>query len=381
MIPRLGGVSAPSEAPWTTYESCSRNAFREHDSSPVGNAFLLLRCSQRAPETARISWRPPKIPRKRSNKRMNSQNAPNELLRPPKHPKRLQEASQQGPQRSTVDFLFLLRCFFWPSCAFGSTTLQYCPTNSPNRSTTVQETPEKAPKRTNRALETAQNLPGALTIAPRRPSNTRTDTSNVHLHTPPPPPQAAPRAPQAPRKAPRKPQEPPKRHSNTPNLDRARARMASRTTAVDGPCQRHESSETAYRCQGSSKTAREHAKRVYRLPQIPSQSCSRKAAPERDSRLQARPGAVLAPFGALDRPCKSLLRNAVRAHHSSPSTRRSDITAAPCIGYFIHFCYVTQTAFRSFRNHSYHIPGPTPGNIVPRCFAPRPPSNERASEP
>ena len=266
---------------------------------------------------------------------MNSQNAPNELLRPPKHPKRWQEASQQGPQRSTVDFPFLLRCFFLPSCAFGSTTLQYCPTNSPNRSTTVQETPEKAPKRTNRALETAQNLPGALTIAPRRPltqgPTPQTSTSPHHSppHTPPPPPQAAPRAPQALRKAPRKPQEPPKRHSNTPNLDRARARMASRTTAVDGPCQRHESSETAYRCQGSSKTAREHAKRVYRLPQIPSQSCSRKAAPERDSRLQARPGAVSAPFGALDRPCKSLLRNAVRAHHSSPPTRRSDITAAP----------------------------------------------------
>ena len=34
MIPRLGAVSAPSEAPWRTSQSCSRNAFREHDSSP-----------------------------------------------------------------------------------------------------------------------------------------------------------------------------------------------------------------------------------------------------------------------------------------------------------------------------------------------------------
>ena len=148
MIPRIGGVSAPSEAPWTTYESCSRNAFREHDSSPVGNAFLLLRCSQRAPETARISWRPPKIPRKRSNKRMNSQNAPNELLRPPKHPKRLQEASQQGPQRSTVDFPFLLRCFF---CLLALSALP--------RSNTVQQTPQTAPRRSKRPPRKLQSEP------------------------------------------------------------------------------------------------------------------------------------------------------------------------------------------------------------------------------
>ena len=94
---------------------------------------------------------------------------------------------------------------------------------------------------------------------------------------------------------------------------------------------------------------------------------------------------------ALERYLLRSVRSIGRANHSSGTLSEHIIPhrplvvqispLPPCIGYFIHFCYVTQTAFRSLRNHSYHIPGPTPGNIVPRCFAPRPPSNERASEP